>query len=86
MPEEKRIIITLPVDLLQKIDKYAEAEHRGNRTQAVYHILKNFIETLDVMSDKTLIEGIRRTRKEGGKSKPYEPLSKEKPTRVKEKE
>lgn len=47
MPEKKRILITLPLDLVEKLERYAEEEHMGNRTQAVYYILKHFIENLE---------------------------------------
>jgi len=44
MGDEKRVILTLPSDLVEKLDKYAEREYRGNRTIAAYQILKQFLE------------------------------------------
>ncbi|MEM2385881.1 MAG: hypothetical protein QXO67_02755 [Candidatus Bathyarchaeia archaeon] len=41
---EKKVIFKLPEELVQKLDEYAEQECKGNRTMAVYQILKQFLE------------------------------------------
>lgn len=44
MPDEKRIIVSMPTNLLEKLDEYAKNEVKGNRTIAVYQIVKTFLE------------------------------------------
>ncbi len=44
--ETKQIGVRMPVDLLEKIDKLAELEHR-DRSNMVVHILSLYVESLE---------------------------------------
>jgi len=41
--ETKRVILSLPTDLIKQLDNYAQRNFKGNRTMAVYYILKQFL-------------------------------------------
>lgn len=44
--ETKQIGVRMPVDLLEKIDRLAELEHR-DRSNMVVHILSMYVESLE---------------------------------------
>ena len=44
MPDDKRIIVSMPQNTLKQLDRYAKDEFKGNRTMAIYHIVKRFLE------------------------------------------
>jgi len=39
-----KVLISLPEDFLKILDKYAKEKYMGNRSMAIYVILKSFFE------------------------------------------
>jgi metal-responsive CopG/Arc/MetJ family transcriptional regulator len=40
----RKVLINLPDDVLKTLDTYARKEFKGNRSMAIYKILKTFFE------------------------------------------
>jgi metal-responsive CopG/Arc/MetJ family transcriptional regulator len=40
----RKVMLSLPPDVLKTLDAYAKKEFQGNRSMAVYKILKTFFE------------------------------------------
>lgn len=49
--ETKQVCVRMPVDLLEKIDKLAEVQHR-DRSNMVVHVLALYVEALEKQDNK----------------------------------
>lgn len=49
----RKILITIPTELLKTLDTYARKEFKGNRSMAIYKILKTFFEPKEEEHAKT---------------------------------